>query len=330
MRRRAFITFVASAAITLPHASIAHAADQLRRIALLYPFAEDDQGWNAADAAFKKELARLGWAVGRNVQIDERRAVSDPGRLRAVATELVELAPDVIYTVSGTALEPLREATRTIPIVFIYVVDPVGRGFVSSLAHPGGNITGFTPYDFSVAGKWVEIIKEVAPRVTRVALIYNPDVAPYTMLFLPAMTAAAKSLALEFVQDPVLDEGQIERAVSEFAREPGGGLIVGADIFTYWHRERIAKLASDVRLPAVYPWKEGAASGGLLSYGSDIVDLARSAASYVDRILRGESPGALPVQQPIKFELVVNLRAANALGLTIPPSLFARADEVIE
>jgi ABC-type uncharacterized transport system substrate-binding protein len=329
VRRRDLIKLFSFAITTWPRAAIVHAADRPRRIALLFPVAEEGEAVRAADA-LKNELARLGWLDGTNLRIHERWAGPDPGRLREAATELVALAPDVMYATAGPAVSALVQATRTISIVFTYIADPVERGIVSSLKHPGGNITGFTNYDFAFAGKWVELIKEAEPRVARIVLMFNPDTAPYVKFFLPSMTVAAGSLSLEFTQDHVRNEKDIDRAFADIIREHGSGLIVGADVFTYTHRKRIVNSAADGHLPAVYPWKEGAVAGGLLSYGPDTVDLARRAASYVDRILRGEKAGDLPVQQPTKYELVINLKTAKALGLTIPPSLLVRADEVIE
>jgi ABC-type uncharacterized transport system substrate-binding protein len=330
MTRREILALLAGAAIMRPPVVIAQSGNRLRRVGVLYPFSKDDRGVAAADAGFRAELTRLGWKEGDNLRIEERWTMADSAHLRVLAMELVASAPDAIFVIGTLGASLLREVTRTIPIVFDNVPDPVGLGYVSSLARPGGNITGFTNVDYASAAKWVELIKEAVPRTTRVAYMFNPDTAPYTKLYEPSLTAAAQAFALELVQRPVHDTTEIERAVRTLASEPGGSLIVGGDVFTYSHRERIAELALQLHLPAIYIWKEGVTVGGLMSYGCDNVDLARRAASYVDRILRGASPSELPVQQPIKFELVINLKTAKALGITLPPSLIARADEVIE
>jgi putative tryptophan/tyrosine transport system substrate-binding protein len=330
VKRRQILALLAGAAIMRPPTLIAQSANRLRRVGVLYPFSKHDRGLAAIDAAFRAELARLGWKEGDNLRIEGRWEMADSARVRVLAMELVGLAPDAIFVIGGLGASLLREATRTIPIVFDNVADPVGQGLVSSFAHPGGNITGFTSVEFSMGGRWVQMIKEAAPNVTRVALVFNPDTAPYIKLFLPSMAAAAQTLALEFAQHPINDEAEIERSIGTLGGQPVSGLIVGLDIFTYSHRERIVAVAAQTHLPSVYNWREGPLAGGLMSYGADNVDLARRAASYVDHILKGASPSELPIQRPTKFELIINLKTARALGLTIPPSLLARADEVIE
>jgi putative tryptophan/tyrosine transport system substrate-binding protein len=330
MRRRNFVALLSLAAIVRPRVVTAQLPGRTRRIGLLYPSGKDDPSMVAADIAFKSELGRLGWKDGENLRIDERWTIPDANHLRVLATELVDLGPDAIFVIGALGTKMLREATRTVPIVFDNVADPVEQGLVSTFARPGSNVTGFTNVDFSMGSKWVEMIKVVSPQVSRVALIFNPDTAPYVRYFEPSLSAAARELALDIAQEPVHNAAEIDGVIRALSAESGASLIVSGDTFTYRHRERIAELALQAHLPTVYLWKEGAVSGGLMSYGCDNVDLVRRAASYVDRILMGASPRDLPVQQPTKFELVINLRTARALGLTIPRSLLARADEVIE
>ena len=260
----------------------------------------------------------------------EYRWTSDGILLRSHAAELVRMAPDLILANSTPVMAALQEQTRTLPIVFVQVTDPIGQGFVSNLARPGGNLTGFTSFEFSIGSKWLETLKGVAPGVTRVALLFNPDTAPFIDLFRRPVEAAAPSFAVAAISGAARGGAEIERVVDGFAREPNGGLMVMPDVSTMNHRDRIIALAARHRLPAVYPFRSFAVSGGLLSYGSDVSDIFRRAASYVDRILKGASPGDLPVQAPTKFEMVINLKTAKALGLEVPPTLLARADEVIE
>jgi putative tryptophan/tyrosine transport system substrate-binding protein len=280
--------------------------------------------------AFEQALADLGWTKGRNIRIDYRFYADDTKLALAFARELVGLAPDVLVGQSTPGLSALQQVTHAIPIVFVQVVDPVGQGFVASLARPGGNVTGFTDYESSLAGKWLEMLKEVALRLARVALVFNPETAPFYPLFLHSLEAAGRSLAVEVTASPVHDDAELERAIAALGREAVGGLVVMTSAFATIHRESIIKLAARYRVPTVYPYRYFAASGGLLSYGVDATDLYRRAASYVDRILKGAKPSDLPVQEPIKFELVINLKTAKALGVTIPPFLLGTADEVIE
>ena len=279
--------------------------------------------------AFRQALEKLGWTDGRNVRIDYRWGDADPGRIRAHAKELVGLKPDVILVSTALALQPLLQETRSIPIVFTQIADPVGAGLVASLARPGGNITGFTVAEFSMYGKLLEVLKEVAPNVTRVAIISNPDQIPQAGM-LRAIEAAAPAFRVQVTVAGARNVAEIERAIDQFAREPNGGLIVLPNPVTIGNRKLVIAMAARHRLPAAYAFRYFVADGGLISYGIDLADQYRQAASYVDRILRGEKPADLPVQQPTKFELVVNLKTAKALGLEIPPTLLARADEVIE
>jgi putative tryptophan/tyrosine transport system substrate-binding protein len=292
-------------------------------------FAANDPEAQLRVAAFEKGLRELGWTEGRNLRIEYRWAYN-ANVLRTHATELVHMAPDLILANSTPVMAALQEQRHAIPIVFTQVTDPVGQGLVSNLAHSGGNLTGFTSFEFSIATKWLETLKQIAPRVTRVAVIFNPETAPFADLFWRPLKAAAASFAVTPISAGVRNTDELERMADAFAREGNGGLVVLPDVSTTNHRALIVALAARHRLPAVYPFRFFTASGGLLSYGSDVADVFRRAASYVDRILRGTSPGDLPVQAPTKYELVINLKTAKALGLEVPPSLLARADEVIE
>jgi putative ABC transport system substrate-binding protein len=329
MRRREFITLLGGAAMAWPIAVRAQQPERMRRIGVLMGTPASDQESHVRLAAFLRQLGELGWRPGQNVRIEYRWYGTGPEQTLASAKELVEWQPDVIVGHSTPSVAALLHATRTVPIVFLLVADPVGSGFVESFARPGGNITGFTTLEFSIAGKWVELLKEIAPRVTRVLLIFNPQTAAYTP-FLRSVEAAVPSLAVEPVAGPVHDAAEIKRAIDAFARESSGALIAFPDIFTASHRELIVALAAQHLLPAVYPYAYFPKSGGLLSYGIDASDQFRRAASYVDRILKGADPADLPVQAPVKFEMVINLKTAKTLGLNIPDKLLALADEVIE
>jgi putative ABC transport system substrate-binding protein len=330
MKRRAFITLLGSAA-AWPLAARAQPSERVRQIGVLIPFAESDAEAQAQVAAFREGLQRLGWTAGRNVQFEYRWAAGEVGRIRTFAKELVELQPDVILARTTAVTAALLQETRTIPIAFVVVSDPVGDGFVASMARPGGNVTGFTNVEASLGGKWLELLKGIAPRVARVAVIFNPNTAPGGgSYYVRLVKDAAESIAVKMVATPVQDAAEIERAIDAFTREPNGSLLVLPDVTTAFHRELIIALAARHRLPAIYANRYYVASGGLVSYGVDIVDLYRSAASYVDRILKGAKPSDLPIQAPTKFELVINLKAAKAIGLDVPASLLARADEVIE
>jgi putative tryptophan/tyrosine transport system substrate-binding protein len=330
MNRREFITLLGGAAIAWLLTTRAQQAEGMRRIGVLMASAADDSESQARIAAFLQGLAQLGWADGRNVRIDTRWATTDPDDLRRHAAELAALAPDVLVAATGTVtVAPLLQATRTVPIVFVQVIDPVGAGFVVSLARPGGNATGFTIYEYGMSGKWLEFLKEIAPRMARAAVLRDPAIASGIGQF-AAVQAVAPSLGVELSPVDVRDAGEIERAVTAFARSSNGGLIVTASALATRHRDLIIALAARHRLPAVYAYRYMVAAGGLASYGPDSIDQYRRAASYVDRILKGEKPADLPVQSPTKYETVINLKTAKALGLTVPDTVLARADEVIE
>jgi putative tryptophan/tyrosine transport system substrate-binding protein len=328
MKRREFITLFGGAAATWPLAAGAQQTERMRRIGVLMNFTSDDPQSQDRLAAFVQGLQELGWTVGRNLRIDYRWGAGNVERYRTFAAELVALTPDVLVTVGAPAVEALQRATRTVPIVFATVTDPVGGGLVANLARPGGNTTGFTLSEYGLSGKWLELLKEIAPRVTRAAVLRDPVAVGIAQF--AAIQAVAPSLQMELSPVDVRDPSEIERAVTAFADRPNGGLIATASAPTAIHRELIIALATRHKLPAVYPFRYYVTAGGLISYGPDSVDQFRLAAGYVDRILRGEKPGDLPVQAPTKYELVINLKTAKAFGLDVSPSLLARADEVIE
>jgi putative ABC transport system substrate-binding protein len=329
MRRREFITLIGGAAAAWPHNARAQQPERMRRIGVLMSVAADDPEGQARLTAFLQGLQQLGWADGRNVRIDIRWGAGDADRYRRYAAELVALAPDVILAASSSALEPLQQATRTVPIVFVTIADPVGAGFINSLARPGGNATGFSQFEYGVIGKWLELLKEIAPGVTRVAVIRDPTISAGAGQF-GAIQTAAPSFGVEVTPVNMRDAGEIERAIAGFARSPNGGLILTAGPLGTIHRELIVTLAARHKLPAVYYERYFVTGGGLISYGPHLIDQYERAAGYVDRILKGEKPADLPVQAPTKYELVINLKTAKALGLTVPPTLLATADEVIE
>jgi putative ABC transport system substrate-binding protein len=330
VRRRQFITLLGGAAAAWPLAARTQQRERMRRIAFLHSLAENDPEVQGRIAAFRQAFEALGWTEKRNVQIEHRFSAGDFTRMQAYTTELVNSAPDLILATSTPVVAALKQATRTIPIVFCVINDPVGQGFVASMARPGGNITGFTFVDFPLIGKWLEMLKEIAPDLRRTALIFNPQTAPYYPAFLRELGAAASSLAAEVSATPVRDEAEIEAAATAFARQPGGGLIVPPEPFINTHRGAIIALAQRHRLPAIYGFRQYVMEGALISYGPDTIDIYRRSASYVDRILNGEKPADLPVQAPTNFALAINLRTAKALGFTVPMTLQARADEVIE
>ena len=328
MRRREFITLIGGAAASWPFVVRAQQPERVRRVGILNILGSDDPEAQARRVVFEQTLAQLGWMVGRDLKIETRQIGADLDSLHRYAAELVALAPDVILSVGSIALGPLQQATPTIPIVFVNVPDPVGAGFVESMAHPGGNITGFSNFEYSMSGKWAELLKQIAPNVTRALVFRDPTSAAGIGQF-AAVRSVAQSLGVELKPVNVRDNDEIERAVVAFARSGNGGAIVTTG-GTAAHRKLIISLAARYKLPSVYPYRYYAEDGGLISYGLDPHDAVRRAAGYVDRILKGEKPADMPVQAPTKFELVVNLKTAKALGLTIPQSLLATADEVIE
>jgi ABC-type uncharacterized transport system substrate-binding protein len=327
--RREFITLLGGAAAAWPLAARAQQSERVKRIGVLVPAVADDPEWQARVGAFQQALALLGWTIGRNVRIDTRWGTTSAAEIRKQAAELAALAPDVILAGGTSSVGPLLQATRTVPIVFTLGTDPVGAGFVDSLARPGGNATGFMSYEFSIAGKWLELLKQIAPGVTRVAVLRDASQA-FAMSLFAAMQAVAPSLGVEVIPVNMRNAGEIEQSVETFARSPNGGLIPAASAAAVRHRELILTLAARHKLPAIYWERFFVTAGGLMSYGPDLVDQFRQAAGYIDRILNGERPADLPVQAPTKYHLVVNLKTAKALGLEVPSPLLARADEVIE
>jgi ABC-type uncharacterized transport system substrate-binding protein len=329
VRRREFITLLGGAAAAWPLAARAQQAERMRRIGALLPATADDPQRQAWFGAFLQGLAQSDWIIGRNVQIDTRWATANVDAVRRHAAELAALAPDVILASGASTVGPLLQATRTVPIVFAAVADPVGAGFVNSLAQPGGNTTGFMAFEYSISGKWLELLKQIAPSVTRVAVLRDSSITSGIGQF-GVIQAMAPLLMVEVSHVNVRDATEIERSIISFARFSNGGLIITAGGLPYIHLNLIVKLAAQHRLPAVYFERAFAAAGGLMSYGPDLVDQFRRAAGYVDRILKGEKPADLPVQAPTKYDLIVNLKTAKAIGLNVPSTSLARADEVIE
>jgi ABC-type uncharacterized transport system substrate-binding protein len=329
VKRREFITLLGGAA-AWPLVVRAQQLERKRRIGVLMAFAETDPEAQPRVNAFERGLQEWGWTKEQNLVIDYRWTGADLPKTRSYAGELVRSAPELIIANSTPVLAALRQETDSIPIVFVQVIDPVTRGFVATLARPGGNITGFTNFEFPMGSKWVQILKEVAPSAARVATIFNPETAPYGEQFFRQIRSAASSLNIEAIDASARHPAELERLLAEVAAKPNSAVIVMPGGFTSAHRNLIIEIASRHRLPAIYPFRYFAISGGLLSYGVDSLDIFRRSASYVDRILKGEKAGDLPVQAPIKFELVINLKTARALGLDVPPTLLARADEVIE
>ena len=328
MKRRDVMAVVGAAA-AWPLAARAQQSERVRRIGVLTNLAADDPEGQVRNTAFAQALAQLGWTVGQNLRIEHRWAAGDAERIRKYAAELVALAPDVMLATGAAGVGPLLQATPTVPVVFVLVPDPVGAGFVDSLARPGGNATGFVQFDYAISGKWLELLKEIALGVTRVAVLRDPATTAGQGQ-IGAIQAMAPSFGVEVTPVNVRDSGEIEHAIATFARTSRDGLIVTASALTVFHRDLIVTLAARYKLPTVYFQRIFVASGGLISYGAHVVDQYRRAAGYVDRILKGEKPADLPVQAPTKFELVVNLKTAKALGLELPSTLLARADEVIE
>jgi putative tryptophan/tyrosine transport system substrate-binding protein len=328
VKRREFITLLGGAAAAWPLTARAQQTDRVRRIGVFMNLAADDPEGQARNTAFVQALQQLGWTEGRNARIDTRWG-TDAGSTRKYAAELVALAPDVILATASTATSALQQMTRTVPIVFVIVIDPVGAGYVESLARPGGNLTGFSLFEYGLSGKWLELLKEIAPGVTRVAVIRDTAVGSGVGQY-AIIQAVAPSLGVELRPIDMRDAGEMERAIVAFARVPNSGLIIVGAPSAVVHRNLIITLAARHQLPAVYPLSYFARSGGLMSYGPDSIEPYRRAAGYIDRILKGEKPADLPVQAPTKYELIIDLKTAKALGLTVPSQLLARADEVIE
>jgi putative ABC transport system substrate-binding protein len=330
VKRRDFIKLVGSAAAVWPLAARAQQREGMRRIGVLSGSVEGDQQAVVSFAAFTKALADLGWTDGRNIRVDYRWGEADAARTQAMAKELISLRPDLILGSTTPAIAALQRETRTIPIVFVSVSDPVGSGFVASLPRPGGNITGFINIEGSLSGKWIEMLKDVVPRVTRATLIFNPETATYFDYYLQPFEAAARASAIEPVAAPVRTAADVERTVASLGDRPDAGLVVMPDVFLSTQRDLITALTARYRVPTIYPYRYYVAAGGLISYGIDQTDLSRRAATYADRILKGAKPADLPVQLPTKFELAVNLKTAKALGLTLSREFLLLADEVIE
>jgi putative tryptophan/tyrosine transport system substrate-binding protein len=329
--RRQFITLLGGAAAAWPIAAQAQQGGEMRRLGVLSNIGESDPEAQSMAAALHRGLRELGWVNGRNLQVDHRWGAGNPERVAAFAQELVALKPDVIVAHTTPSVIALRKETTAIPLVFVQVSDPIGTGFITNMAHPGGNITGFTNFESSMVGKWVEMLKEMAPGIARIAFLFNPQTAPYvTRYYQRPLEASARSLGIEPWAASVSSAAEIESAISKFGREGGGGLIMMPDSFNIVHRERTMGLAARYRLPAISPYRFAVQEGGLMSYGVEQVELFRQAASYVDRLLKGAKAADLPVQAPTKFELVVNTKTAKALGIEVPLTLLARADEVIE
>jgi len=330
MRRREFITLLGGATAAWPLAARAQLAERVRRIGVLAPGASSDTDQRSRLKVFQDALQEMGWTNGRNVRIEIRLAGGNTERFQTYSAELVAAKPDVLLADSSPSTAALQRETRTVPIVFARVTDPVGQGFVASIARPGGNITGFTNYEPEMGGKWLELLKEAVPRIRRVALMYNPQTAPFTASFLQPIEAAARANGVALIDAPVHNASQLEAAIATQGNEPGGGLLLQTDSFLVVHRDLIVVSAARHRLPTIAGGTVFTASGVLMSYAVDVASMYRGAATYVDRILRGEKPADLPVHAPTKYELVINLKTAKALDLDLPASLLARADEVIE
>jgi putative ABC transport system substrate-binding protein len=330
MQRRQFITLIGGGAVSWPLAARAQQTGPIRRVGILIPFPDDREAMvKNYVSTFRQRLHELGWDDGRNIRFDYRFTGQVPERMRAGSQELIALAPDIIVVLANPAAAIVREATQTIPIVFVSVSDPIGGGFVTNLAHPGGNITGFQNFETAIGGKWLQVLKEIAPAVRRVAFVHSPEISAH-VAFMRAAEAASNSLGMTVTPAGVRSAAEIESALRAFAKESDGGFIVAPSPFNTVNQALIIGLASELRLPAIYPFRYFAENGGLASYGFDTVQQHRGAASYVDRILRGEKPGDLPVQAPTKYDLVINLNTAKALGLDVSLQLEQRADEVIE
>jgi putative tryptophan/tyrosine transport system substrate-binding protein len=331
IRRREFVILLGgSAAAAWPLAARAQQSERIPRTGVLWPFAENDPEASARVTALRQGLAQFGWTEGRNVQLEHRWSGSDADSIRKLARELVDLRPDLILTSTTPVTAAVLRETRTIPVIFVQVGDPVGSGFVASFPRPGGNTTGFNNLPLTLTSKWLELLMEVVPRTVRVMCLFDPPTAPYAQRFFEVFKAAASSIGVEAVASPVHEPAEIETVIAAFAREPDSGLIVLPSAFMLTNRDLVVALAAQHRLPAVYPYRYFTTRGGLISYGNVAADAYRQAATYIDRILRGAKPADLPVQMSVKYELVVNLKTARAMGLTIPESFLVRADEVIE
>jgi putative ABC transport system substrate-binding protein len=331
MKRRKFISLAGCAAAAWPLAARGQqAAGKVPRIGVLSGLAVDDPEAQARIAAFRQGMQELGWSEGRNLQIDYRWAGPDAGRIKVFAAELIATSPSVVVAFTSPSVAALREVTRTVPVVFVGIGDPVGQGFVASLARPGGNITGFTGFEFSLGEKWPGFLKELAPGVSRAAFLFNPEQGPYYSFWFKSVEAAASALGIQVTAAPIRTAADVEAAISAIAALPNGGLVVEPDAYTSANRGLIIGLAARYRLPAIYAHPRDTAEGGLVSYGPNVDNLFRRSASYIDRILKGEEPADLPVQQPLKYQLVINLKTAKMLNLTVPNTLLISADEVIE
>jgi putative ABC transport system substrate-binding protein len=332
MRRRKFIKLFGGAALAWPVLARAEQLGAMRRLGILLASPEGEPQTLAALAAFKTAIRELGWIEDRNLRIDERWAAGDPGQMQLLAQELVGLKPDVILAHTTPSLAALQRLTKTIPIVFVFVSDPIGGGFISSIAHPGGNITGFAQLEASLAGKWIGMLKELVPRIARAMLMFNPDTAPYFSYYLQPFVASARSRGIEPLSAPVRNDAEIEHAITSFRGRTDAGLVLMPDVFNAMRHNADLVITSTARyrVPAIYPYRFMVTAGGLISYGVDNPDLFRRSSLYVDRLLKGANPADLPVQLPTKFEMAINLQTAKALGLTVPPTLLASADEVIE
>jgi putative tryptophan/tyrosine transport system substrate-binding protein len=330
MKRRDFITLASGAAVAWPVLARAQQPERMRRVGVLMTVSENDPEGQARLDALRQGLKQLGWSEGKNLAIEYRWAGGDIGRLRDYAAELVGLAPDLIVANSTPALAALHAATTTVPVVFVLVVDPVGLGYIASLSRPGGNITGFTYMEVSLIGKWLDLLKGIAPAITHTAFLYNPDTAPFYTTFLRAFEAAPHPMVMEIASAPVSTDGELEATIASLAREPGGSLIVGADASNIVRREAILRLVAQYKLPTLSVYRQFAEEGALMSYGPDSEEIFRRSASYIDRILKGEVPASLPAQAPTKFEFVINLKTARSLGLSVPANLLALSDRVVE
>jgi ABC-type uncharacterized transport system substrate-binding protein len=332
IRRREFITLIGGAAATTawPFAARAQQGERMRRLGMLMALREDDPQGQARVAAFRQALSDLGWTEGRNLNIEWRWTGGDIARVGEYAAELVRLAPEVILAQSTPNVAALKQATTSIPIVFAVVNDPVAQGFIASMAHPGGNITGFSFLEYSMVGKSLEMLKQVAPGVVRIAVMFNPDTYPYYNIHLRSFETVAAALSLELTGAPVRNPAEIDQTVAKHGRQPGSALLITPDPFTVVHRGAIIRAAEQHRVPATYSYRQHVQEGALMSYGADTIDIFRRSASYIDRILKGTRPADLPAQAPVKFEMAINVKTAKALGLDVPPMLLALADEVIE